>query len=35
MTITDDMVEAANHRATEKKATFPIAVSVRYDRRTS
>ncbi|MEY4683794.1 MAG: hypothetical protein RLZ25_253 [Pseudomonadota bacterium] len=35
MKITDDVLEAANHRATEKKATFPAAISVRYDRRIS
>jgi Protein of unknown function (DUF2442) len=35
MKITDDVLEAANQRATEKKATFPSAISVRYDRRIS
>lgn len=33
MKITDAIVEAANRRAAEKKATFPAVVSVRYDRR--
>jgi hypothetical protein len=32
MDITDEF-EAANRRAAAKKATFPAAVSVRYDRR--
>lgn len=33
MSITDAVVEAANQRATAKKAAFPAVVSVRYDRR--
>lgn len=33
MDITDDVFEAANRRAVAKKVTFPVAVSVRYDRR--
>lgn len=33
MMITNDTVEAANRRAEAKKAAFPAAVSVRYDRR--
>jgi hypothetical protein len=33
MMITNKTIEAANYRATAKKATFPTAVSVRYDRR--
>ena len=35
MKIADEVLEAANHRSTEKKATFPAAISVRYDRRIS
>jgi hypothetical protein len=35
MDITDDTVESANRRAAAKKAAFPAAVSVRYDRRVS
>ena len=35
MAITDKEFEAANRRGAEKKATFPSAVSVRYDRRVS
>lgn len=35
MRITDDALEAANQRATEKKASFPAVISVRYDRRIS
>ena len=35
MAITDKEIEAANRRGAEKKATFPSAVSVRYDRRVS
>jgi hypothetical protein len=35
MKITDDALEAANQRATEKKASFPAVISVRYDRRIS
>ena len=35
MEITDKEFEAANRRGTEKKAAFPSAVSVRYDRRVS
>ena len=35
MAITDKEFEAANRRGAEKKATFPVAVSVRYDRRVS
>ena len=35
MKITDEVLEAANHRASEQKATFPAAISVRYDRRIS
>jgi len=33
MSITDAVVQAANHRATAKKTAFPAVVSVRYDRR--
>ncbi|MFZ5594267.1 MAG: DUF2442 domain-containing protein [Pseudomonadota bacterium] len=33
MSMTDDVFEAANRRAAAKKAAFPAAVSVRYDRR--
>jgi len=33
MSITDAVVEAANHRAAAKKTAFPAVVSVRYDRR--
>lgn len=33
MNITDDVFEAANRRAAEKKTAFPSVVSVRYDRR--
>lgn len=33
MGITDKEFEAANRRGAEKKAAFPAAVSVRYDRR--
>lgn len=33
MAITDKEFESANRRGTEKKAAFPAAVSVRYDRR--
>lgn len=33
MEITNDTFEAANRRATAKKAAFPAAVAVRYDRR--
>ncbi|MDP1681268.1 MAG: DUF2442 domain-containing protein [Burkholderiales bacterium] len=33
MAITDKEFETANRRGAEKKATFPAAVSVRYDRR--
>lgn len=33
MSITDKEFEAANRRGAEKKAAFPAAVSVRYDRR--
>jgi hypothetical protein len=35
MKITDNALEAANQRATEKKAAFPAAISVRYDRQIS
>ena len=35
MAITDKEFEAANRRGAEKKAAFPVAVSVRYDRRVS
>jgi hypothetical protein len=35
MEITDQEFEAANRRGREKKAAFPSAVSVRYDRRVS
>ena len=35
MAITDKGFEAANRRGAEKKATFPVAVSVRYDRHVS
>ena len=35
MKITDDALEVANQRATEKKASFPAVISVRYDRRIS
>jgi len=33
MMITNDTIEAANQRAVTRKAAFPAAVSVRYDRR--
>lgn len=33
MNIIDDALEAANRRADAKKAAFPAAISVRYDRR--
>lgn len=33
MDITDNTFEAANRRATTKKAAFPAVVTVRYDRR--
>lgn len=33
MNITDDVFEAANRRAADKIAAFPVVVSVRYDRR--
>ena len=33
MDITDSTLEAANRRAAAKKAAFPAAVAVRYDRR--
>lgn len=33
MDITDSQFEAANQRATDKKALFPSVLSVRYDRR--
>ncbi len=33
MNITDVEFEAANRRGVAKKATFPAAVAVRYDRR--
>lgn len=33
MEITDSTLGAANRRAATKKATFPAAVAVRYDRR--
>lgn len=33
MAITDKEFAAANQRGAEKKASFPAAVSVRYDRR--
>lgn len=33
MDITDTSFEAANRRGTVKKAAFPAAVAVRYDRR--
>ncbi|MBI5750673.1 MAG: DUF2442 domain-containing protein [Hydrogenophilales bacterium] len=35
MTVTDKEIKAANRRGAEKKAAFPTAVSVRYDRRVS
>ena len=35
MVITDKEFEAANRRGAEKKAAFPVAVSVHYDRRVS
>ena len=35
MAITDKEFEAANRRGAEKKAAFPVAVSVHYDRRVS
>ncbi|MBT9612338.1 MAG: DUF2442 domain-containing protein [Burkholderiales bacterium] len=35
MTITDKEIAAANQRGVGKKAAFPVAVSVRYDRRVS
>lgn len=35
MEITDKEFEAANRRGAEKRAAFPAAVSVRYDRRVS
>ena len=35
MAITDKEFEAANRRGAEKKATFPSAISIRYDRRVS
>jgi hypothetical protein len=35
MDITDTTFEAANRRGTAKKAAFPAAVAVRYDRRIS
>ncbi|QNM95475.1 DUF2442 domain-containing protein [Chitinimonas koreensis] len=35
MELTDEEFEAANRRAAQKKAAFPPAVSVRYDRRVS
>lgn len=35
MKITDEAFDAANRRAADKKAAFPAAVSVRYDRRVS
>ncbi len=35
MAITDEEFEAANRRGAEKKAAFPVAVSVHYDRRVS
>lgn len=33
MKMTDDSFEAAHRRAAAKKAAFPVAVAVRYDRR--
>ncbi|MDX1250762.1 MAG: DUF2442 domain-containing protein [Gammaproteobacteria bacterium] len=33
MNIIDDALEAAKRRADAKKAAFPAAISVRYDRR--
>ena len=35
MDISDTAFEAANRRGTAKKAAFPAAVAVRYDRRIS
>lgn len=35
MAITDKEFESANRRGAETKASFPAAVSVRYDRRVS
>ena len=35
MDVTDATVEAANRRGAAKKASFPAAVAVRYDRRMS
>ena len=35
MDVTDATVEAANLRGAAKKASFPAAVAVRYDRRMS
>lgn len=35
MEISEGTFEAANRRAVEKKAAFPAAVAVRYDRRIS
>ena len=35
MDLTDKEFEAANRRGREKKAQFPAAVAVHYDRRTS
>lgn len=33
MNIIDDALEVANRRADAKKAAFPAAISIRYDRR--
>jgi hypothetical protein len=33
MNITEDTFDAANRRATAKKAAYPTVLSVRYDRR--
>ena len=35
MKITDETFDAANRRASAKKAAFPTVVAVRYDRRVS
>lgn len=35
MKITDEAFDAATRRGTAKKAAFPAAISVRYDRRVS
>ena len=35
MKITDEVLASSNRRAAARKAAFPLAVSVRYDRRVS